>query len=461
MSILNLNNLPQGGLLGGGAGGGPQLPFNFAGLSPDKLRSLGLLDQFGPPPSPISAPLQQPGFGAPNPGAQFLNQTGVNFLDAKGNILSPEAAKFSGGLFVHGTSPIVPPPPPPVIPPDPADPNAGGGGDGNTGGAGNGSDGTNTSGNTGSAGSDPLGGSATNNDSGAYGGERANGSFAQGDRFSNAAHNIGNALGTVGGLATGAPLGGTIGATIGDAIAGNNFSKTNNIEAPGIGGLLSAGLNNLTSFGPIGGLLGESMKNQITDKMLEAGLYGPSISPEDDVGTQSSGVTDGDRQQTAEEHANQAAQDQAEGQGNRDAAAAAEGESADSGSDSSAGGDGSDSGGGSDGHDSGDGGGYATGGLVKGQLLYGNRRPGKKSGGLMKGPGTSTSDSIPIDVSKGEYVNDTETTSRFGPEFFGGLKAMAHGNNGEAVRLLGPATFMALQKGSKPVGKLITKRPAR
>lgn len=451
MSTLNLSNLPQGGLLDGGASGGPSLPFNFAGISPDRLRALGLLDQFGAPnaspvaggggiqlqPSSIySSPGTRPGFGAPNPGAQYLNQTGVNFLDAKGNILSPDAAKFSGGLLVHGTSPIVPPPAPPVIPPDPADSNAGGGGDGNTGGTGNGSDGTNTSGNTGSAGNsaDPFGGSSLDNGLGVdtRGPQSISdriGSFV-GDKLGTGPGNhLGSTLGTLGtlgGLALGATGLGTVGGLLGTAIdAVNEDSDRSRVGIPGL------------SIGDIGMGLLSNLTNDVVGRSFDQSLAGTNLSgtaatagldtnnPDSPNSGNASGGKNGVGEsaagigtETEQDTADRAAQDEesAEGTDRGDPTSSESGGSHES--DNNDGSDGS----------------YATGGLVKGQLMYGNRRPGKKAGGLMKGPGTSTSDSIPIDVSKDEYVMDAKTVRHYGPAFFMALQKRAHSKR-PAVKL--------------------------
>lgn len=48
-------------------------------------------------------------------------------------------------------------------------------------------------------------------------------------------------------------------------------------------------------------------------------------------------------------------------------------------------------------------------------------------GGLVSGPGSSTSDSIVARLSNGEFVNDAKTVSFFGPGFFANLKRMARG----------------------------------
>ena len=63
----------------------------------------------------------------------------------------------------------------------------------------------------------------------------------------------------------------------------------------------------------------------------------------------------------------------------------------------------------------------ATGGFVQdGQIT---RR--FASGGMVRGPGTGTSDSIPARLSNGEFVSDARTVSFFGPDFFTNLKRMA------------------------------------
>jgi len=48
-------------------------------------------------------------------------------------------------------------------------------------------------------------------------------------------------------------------------------------------------------------------------------------------------------------------------------------------------------------------------------------------GGPIRGPGTGTSDSILSWVSNGEYINDAQTTSFFGENFFAALKSIARG----------------------------------
>ena len=47
--------------------------------------------------------------------------------------------------------------------------------------------------------------------------------------------------------------------------------------------------------------------------------------------------------------------------------------------------------------------------------------PGYKTGGMVEGPGTSTSDSIPARLSKGEFVLTADTVSNLGPEFLNTL----------------------------------------
>lgn len=63
----------------------------------------------------------------------------------------------------------------------------------------------------------------------------------------------------------------------------------------------------------------------------------------------------------------------------------------------------------------------ATGGFVNnGQLTHRYAQ-----GGMVRGPGTGTSDSIPARLSNGEFVSDAKTVSHFGPDFFLNLKHMA------------------------------------
>lgn len=50
-------------------------------------------------------------------------------------------------------------------------------------------------------------------------------------------------------------------------------------------------------------------------------------------------------------------------------------------------------------------------------------------GGMVRGPGTGTSDSILARISNGEFVSDAKTVSHFGPDFFVNLKRMARGMN--------------------------------
>jgi hypothetical protein len=51
-------------------------------------------------------------------------------------------------------------------------------------------------------------------------------------------------------------------------------------------------------------------------------------------------------------------------------------------------------------------------------------------GGFIRGPGTSTSDSILSWLSAGEYVNDAKTVSAFGPGFFAMLKSISRSGSG-------------------------------
>ena len=50
--------------------------------------------------------------------------------------------------------------------------------------------------------------------------------------------------------------------------------------------------------------------------------------------------------------------------------------------------------------------------------------PGVATGGPIRGPGTSTSDSIPAKLSDGEYVIDAKTVDALGPDFFQKLQQM-------------------------------------
>lgn len=65
--------------------------------------------------------------------------------------------------------------------------------------------------------------------------------------------------------------------------------------------------------------------------------------------------------------------------------------------------------------------GVATGGYVNGGQI--THRYAK--GGMVRGPGTGTSDSIPARLSNGEFVSDAKTVSHFGADFFLNLKHMA------------------------------------
>lgn len=65
--------------------------------------------------------------------------------------------------------------------------------------------------------------------------------------------------------------------------------------------------------------------------------------------------------------------------------------------------------------------GVATGGYVNGgQITHRYAQ-----GGMVRGPGTGTSDSIPARLSNGEFVSDAKTVSHFGADFFLNLKHMA------------------------------------
>jgi hypothetical protein len=69
--------------------------------------------------------------------------------------------------------------------------------------------------------------------------------------------------------------------------------------------------------------------------------------------------------------------------------------------------------------------GFSNGGAVK----------GFSSGGMINGPGTSTSDSILARLSKGEYIMNASTVSKFGTSFFDGLNSgmLPKFNRGGAV----------------------------
>jgi hypothetical protein len=87
--------------------------------------------------------------------------------------------------------------------------------------------------------------------------------------------------------------------------------------------------------------------------------------------------------------------------------------------DSGDGGDGSSGGGGGDGG-SGDGGAGGDGGGD------GGSGASFKNGGDLKGPGTGTSDSIPIRASKGEYIVPADVVEKMGVDFFDGLREAMH-----------------------------------
>lgn len=65
--------------------------------------------------------------------------------------------------------------------------------------------------------------------------------------------------------------------------------------------------------------------------------------------------------------------------------------------------------------------------------------PGFASGGSVKGPGTSTSDSILAWLSNGEYIMDAATTRFFGSSFFAGLQSFAKSGSGPGSKLGLPA----------------------
>lgn len=81
--------------------------------------------------------------------------------------------------------------------------------------------------------------------------------------------------------------------------------------------------------------------------------------------------------------------------------------------------------------------GVATGGYVN----NGNITHRYAQGGLVRGPGTGTSDSIPARLSNGEFVSDAKTVSFFSPEFFLGLKRMARSVNTPSPILNGVPGF--------------------
>lgn len=64
-----------------------------------------------------------------------------------------------------------------------------------------------------------------------------------------------------------------------------------------------------------------------------------------------------------------------------------------------------------------------------GKITYVNSTATFAEGGLVRGPGTGTSDSIDAKLSDGEYVSDALTTKTFTPKFFGALKSFAKSGN--------------------------------
>jgi hypothetical protein len=60
------------------------------------------------------------------------------------------------------------------------------------------------------------------------------------------------------------------------------------------------------------------------------------------------------------------------------------------------------------------------------------------TGGHVRGPGTSTSDSISAWLSDGEYVVDAKTTALFGPEFFSALQSISNRGRSAMARVLTP-----------------------
>lgn len=81
--------------------------------------------------------------------------------------------------------------------------------------------------------------------------------------------------------------------------------------------------------------------------------------------------------------------------------------------------------------------GVATGGYVNNGTITHRYA----QGGLVRGPGTGTSDSINARLSNGEFVNDAKTVSFFSPEFFLGLKRMARSVNKPSPILNGVPGF--------------------
>ena len=62
-------------------------------------------------------------------------------------------------------------------------------------------------------------------------------------------------------------------------------------------------------------------------------------------------------------------------------------------------------------------------------------------GGMVRGPGSGTSDSIPARLSNGEFVSDAKTVSYFGPDFFLNLKRMSRSMSRPSPILNGVPAF--------------------
>jgi hypothetical protein len=449
------------------------------------MSSINLAGLLGYRPPNAAAPLIF--YGNPAAGAQYLPQIGTRgLLGYNGQTLSPEAARFAGGMLIHGPgSPIAPPTPaPPTILEPPGAPDGGGGNS-------NGPDGSSPPGGSGGQpGSD--GGLSGTTDSPSQGDNLhsdglavdTTGGKSVGERITDRiegklgigpGNHMASTLGTLSslgarGLGLTGPIG-TIGGLVGTGIdAFNEASDRNRVGMPGLSladiGL--AGLNSIT-----GGLLGRDFDESLGKTDLSGSKAVGGLNT-DDADASNSGNASGGKNGVGESA-------EGVGTGENTGGKNGVGETAEgySGTDTFGGGNtdkdtkeggggGRDSGSFGGGHDTesaggagegGDSGNARTGGLVGQKATF---------AGKLRGPGTGTSDGIKsqtpdgktLNVSNGEFVDDAKTTEHFGPKFFGGLKAMAHGNNGQAVRLLGPATFLALQKGSRKVGKLKMKRPA-
>lgn len=369
-------------------------------------------------------------FGNAPAGAQYLSQIGTNnLIGYNGQPLSPDAARFAGGLLIHGLgSPIAAPAPQPLPPPEPF-PMPDGGGGAFAGSAGSPDP---NGGGSSSAGSSP-GSSATPGDNlhtdglavdttgGKSIGERI-GDRIEGKLGIGPGNHMANTLGTVGGLVGFAP--GIAGSILGTAIDAYNENKDRDlvgIPGVGFGGVLSAGLNSIT-----GGLLGTSFADNLAGTNLSESRATAGLNTNDPNAANSANASGG-KNGVGESAAGIGSDDNSGGkngvgetmdsgvstatQGNRDAAPA-EGTDTSTHESSSYGNE----------HDNREGTDTEGGG------------EGDKAGGLIVGPGTGTSDSIPKHLSNGEFVVDAKTVRHYGPAFFLALQKRA-GAKGPALKL--------------------------